>query len=345
MIDPQKKDKNDRTWCFWSKEQDFFDDILFKKWNQIIFASSDFEKKYEISPYSYKMLRGIDFYNKVVPFLQDDPLTEFIHYPIDSIHSEGNLVKVNAGGQEYEAEFVFKSYYDKIDFSKDHFVWQHFKGLIIETEDATFDPDTATFMDFRVDQEDETRFFYVLPFSEKKALVEIAIFSGDIPDSEFYDGFIQDYIEKQLKIKSYKIEETELGAIPMTTHDFQSKRQDRVIQIGTGGGSVKASSGYAFKRIQDETDNLVQFVINRNLKDYRFKTNRFHFYDRILLNAILSHKTSGEKVFDSLFKKLSPQTIFKFLDEQGSVLHDFKIFSAPPTIPFFRAFVEELVKK
>ena len=52
-------------------------------------------------------------------------------------------------------------------------------------------------MDFRVEQDDETRFFYVLPFNEREALVEIAIFSGEIPDPSFYDPFIKELYKGQ----------------------------------------------------------------------------------------------------------------------------------------------------
>ena len=67
-------------------------------------------------------------------------------------------------------------------------------------------------------------------------------------------------------------------------------------------------------------------------------------YDKIMLNAILSGKTSGKVVFDSLFKTLKPQTIFKFLDEEGSIFTYLKVFTAPPKWPFIKAFMEEVRK-
>ena len=93
-------------------------------------------------------------------------------------------------------------------------------------------------------------------------------------------------------------------------------------------------------------DRLMTSFINKGqLKKYKRPLNRYHFYDKIFLNAILTGKTNGATVFGKLFKKLSPQTIFKFLDEKGSFFNDLIVFTAPPTWPFTKAFFEELFKK
>lgn len=344
LIDPSKKQSNDRTWCFWSEEEDYFDSLVFRKWENILFASHSFEKQYDIRPYQYKMIRGIDFYQHVIPFLESQDACDFIHAPVQNISGTQQNMIVGTGSANYSGKHVFKSYYDKPDFSKSHFVWQHFKGWIINTEQAAFDPHTAHFMDFRVHQDGETRFFYVLPFDKHRALVEIAIFSSDIPESSFYDPFLKDYIHNILNIDTYSIEEEELGAIPMTSYNFNQQSIPGITSIGTNAGSVKASSGYAFKRIQDETDRIISFLEESNLEKYRPITNRYAFYDKILLNAILSQKATGEEVFEKLFMKLKPQTIFRFLDEKGGILNDFKLFTAPPKRAFTSAFLEELVK-
>ena len=231
LVDPSEKNSNDRTWCFWSREKETFDHILHKRWPRILFASDDFQKDLDIDPYNYKMIRGLDFYKEVIPFLEKDPGTTFYKNSIDHISEQQNGVAVHTSNGVINGEYVFKSYYDKVDFGQSHFVWQHFKGLIIQTEQDSFDESQAIFMDFRVDQDDETRFFYVLPFDKKTALVEIAIFSGSIPEPEFYDAFISDYIKNVLKINQYNILETELGAIPMTTYNFGQDLQPVILAL------------------------------------------------------------------------------------------------------------------
>lgn len=342
LIDRDTKKQNDRTWCFWSKEEELFESIVFNSWPNIQFANQDFKKTFNIDPYKYKMIRGIDFYNHVIPFLQSSSNTDFIFSDIVSFQDNPTEVRIETKDDSFSASYVFKSYHEKIDFSKSHFVWQHFKGWIIDSPHDSFNPEVAMFMDFRIEQADETRFFYVLPFSKRKALVEIAIFSESIPQSGFYDPIMDNYIKNELKINEYKIEEEELGAIPMTSYNFNTKPLKRIINIGTNAGSVQASSGYAFKRIQKETDHLKKQISKNRLDDYKPLTNRYSLYDNTLLNAITTGKTSGEKVFGKLFEKLSPQTIFKFMDQEGGFFHDLKIFTAPPRLPFLKAFIEEI---
>jgi len=344
VIDKMHKTKNDRTWSFWNREAGLFDHLATHEWSSISYAADSFSKDFTIAPYSYKMIRGIDFYQytlkalRACTHIEIDLVTE----EILEVEDQKDKVVVSTKHHNYDAPYLLKSYPDRFPTTASNFVWQHFKGWVIETETPSFDPNKAMFMDFRVDQADETRFFYVLPTSRTRALVELAIFSKKIPERSFYDPYLRAYIKDKLQLQQYGILEEEVGAIPMTTFDFQSSRTKRVVPIGTNGGSVKASSGYAFTRIQKNIDMVHEALIEDRLDRYLYKKNRYSFYDSIMMNAILTGKVSGADLFSRLFSRLSPQTIFKFLDEEGSFFNDLKVFTAPPTLPFIRAFFEEL---
>ena len=62
LIDKERKTKNDRTWCFWEKENGFFEEVVYRKWDAISFFSKEYSSLMNIAPYQYKMIRGIDFY-------------------------------------------------------------------------------------------------------------------------------------------------------------------------------------------------------------------------------------------------------------------------------------------
>jgi len=348
LIDKSLKSENDRTWSFWSKGDDYFSDIIFHKWPLIRFASHTQNKLLNAAPYMYCMIRGIDFYNYAKGIIQNSPQIDFVQDSVNNILEHTNYVQVETNSNTFTSPFIFNNIPDNIPIAENtkngehHFVWQHFKGWFIETPQNAFDSEEAIFMDFRVPQEGDTRFFYVLPTAPNKALVELAIFSPEIPLSGFYDPFLKKYISDILQIPEYIILEEELGAIPMTTFNFQSGRTQRIIPIGTNGGSVKASSGYAYTRIQSHMSLLAQHIIDNKLDTYLVKKNRYDLYDRTMLNAILTDKTQGVKVFDSLFARLDAKTIFKFLDEEGSFLTDLKVFTAPPKWPFIKAFFQEL---
>ena len=134
------------------------------------------------------------------------------------------------------ADYVFNSIVfekDKSATSKNIYqLLQHFKGWVIETKEPSFNPDEATFMDFRVGQELGATFVYVLPTTTTSALVEYTFFNDEVLTSEKYDSLLKNYLEKYCKLTSadYTITETEIGVIPMTNHQFRS-HQDNLINL------------------------------------------------------------------------------------------------------------------
>ena len=70
-------------------------------------------------------------------------------------------------------------------------------------------------MDFNCDQRNDVHFFYTLPFSKNKALIETTWLSN-LEDQSLmdYDLQLENYIKNNLGIKNYKINFTEKGAIP-----------------------------------------------------------------------------------------------------------------------------------
>lgn len=65
LLDEDAKKTNDRTWCFWDKEESLWDSIISKKWDSALFANEDFKRDLDLKPYQYNQIRGLDFYNFV----------------------------------------------------------------------------------------------------------------------------------------------------------------------------------------------------------------------------------------------------------------------------------------
>lgn len=342
IIDKDKKNQNDRTWCFWENGTGYFEDVVKKKWDHIQFYSKSLDKTQSIAPYQYKMISGIDFYSYTIPKINDAQNITFIHDEVLNISELKNGAKVETSSGTYTAKTIFKSYpsIPKIDPNEHIYVDQHFKGFFIETDEPSFDPEVATFMDFRIEQEGDARFLYVLPETSTKALVEVALFSNQLLSQDNYTKILVDYIRNFLKIKNYKILDKEFGIIPMTSYPFSNHNTDHIFHIGTGGGIVKSSSGFAFKRIQKHSNQLIDCIkSNKPLAEsYKGLHGRHLLYDKVMLHAMLHNGASGEEIFTKLFEKKSAQQIFKFLDQETSHLEDISIFRAPPMWPFTKSF-------
>jgi lycopene beta-cyclase len=345
IIDQTPKNKNDRTWCFWETSAGLFEAIVHHRWHDIQFLSQQFSNTIAIAPYTYKMIHGLEFYNYVIQFAQQFPNVTFKYDTVKSIVNHHKSVEVKLNCVSFTADFVFNSIiFQQPELPKGkYYLLQHFKGWVINTEQPAFNPNMATFMDFTVSQQHGTTFMYVLPTSTTQALVEYTLFTEALLAETDYDDALKNYIKKQLGITEYTIEHEEFGVIPMTNIDFPNY-DGRIVNIGIAGGQAKGSSGYAFQFIQKRTEQIVHSLVKNQhpFTKTTFSDKKFKFYDSVLLNVLHYKKLNGDAVFAGIFQKNSPNTIFRFLDNNSDLLEDIQIMNSVPTIVFLKAALQEL---
>ncbi|HMU46653.1 MAG TPA: lycopene cyclase family protein [Chitinophagaceae bacterium] len=346
LVDKEPKNKNDRTWCFWEKESGFFEDIVYRNWDHISFFGSDFSSSFDISPYQYKMIRGIDFYEYCFAEIKKHENVEIINAEVTKWEFEKEALILFLNDEAHRLinnnTHIFNSIYKPSELSgKTIRLLQHFKGWIIETKEPSFNSDEAILMDFRVHQDHGTTFAYVLPLSHTSALVEYTLFTKELLQPNQYNAELSDYITSTIGIKDYTVKEEEFGVIPMTNEKFVFA--DSAWNIGTAGGQTKASSGYTFQFIQKQSDLILDFLVNgKSLNKLPLTPRRFYFYDRTLLYLLYHNKVSGKKVFTDLFKKNKVQQVLKFLDNESSVAEELRIISSLPAWPFLKAAVKQI---
>jgi lycopene beta-cyclase len=333
LIDNTEKNQNNRTWCFWNKNQSNFKNIIKHQWCYLGFFEKNFEKKLSIQPYIYNMIGGLDFYQSILSNLFSYKNIEIKQENILSINNVENGVEVKTNIDSYYAEYAFTSIiFDKKALETKNSLLQHFKGIEIETKKDAFNPEEATFMDFSISQEIGTSFMYVLPTAKNIALVEYTLFTKNVLEQKDYDAALEYYIKNKLGIKEYIIKHTEFGIIPMT--DYKFKRFDgNIINLGTAAGCVKPSSGFAFNFIQRHTKQIVALLAQGKKPHIKstFTDKKFHLYDEVLLEVIAQNKMQGSEIFANIFKKNSPQLVLKFLDNQTNIWEDLKIMASVPT--------------
>ena len=345
LIDKDQKNKNDRTWCFWEKEAGYFESIVHKSWEQLQFMGEELNIDLDIIPYKYKMIRGIDFYKYCFDKIKTNPNITLQFGDITFPEENNYRPTINGEKLDTQNAIVFNSIYiPALNSTSRYYLKQHFKGLIIETEKPIFVPGKATLMDFRVDQTMGTTFVYVLPLSEKRALVEYTQFNKLPMNSSEYDAQLKIYIDQFLGAPVYKVIEEEMGVIPMSTETFPGYKNG-IFNIGTAGGQTKASTGYTFRFIQKQSDSIVKQML-AGQPPFK-KSNipkRFLFYDNTLLHILAENKLQGKQIFTQLFKRNKASAVFKFLDNETSVMEELKIINTLPKKVFLTAGVKEIVK-
>ncbi len=347
LLDKDRKTKNDRTWCFWEKNEGFFEEIVFRKWNTVSFFSPGFSADMIIAPYTYKMIRGVDFYTYCFAEIEKHPNVEVAYGNVKGWEYEQHAIILKFEDQEtrlYDnGTRVFSSLYKPEPAKRTTLrLLQHFKGWLIETSEPVFEPGRAVMMDFRVHQDHGTTFAYVLPFNEREALVEYTLFTRQTLEQGQYDEELKEYILSFMGVGSYTVKEEEFGIIPMTNEKFSFNGPD-AWQIGTAGGQTKSSSGYTFQFIQKQSELIVKYLLeNKPLHTLPPSPGRFRFYDNTLLHILYYDKYPGNRIFSQLFKKNKPQQVLKFLDNETSLREELKIISSLPTWPFLKAALKQI---
>jgi lycopene beta-cyclase len=345
LLDENPKKTNDRTWCFWDSHS-IFPELESTKWNSAWYKNDAFERKLDLNPYQYKMIKGLDFYNHIFDLISKQENIHFINQKVLDFEELGNHCIIKTATENYTCNKIFNSIFNPNlvqSQTKYPLLHQHFVGWFIKSKEEVFEKETATFMDFSIEQRGNTRFMYVLPTSSTEALLEYTLFSKELLPKSEYEDEIVNYIQK-LGITEYEIVEKEQGNIPMTCYPFWENNTKNILHIGSAGGWTKASTGYTFKNTTKKAKNLVSFLEgNSDFRKFQ-KRDKFWFYDLLLLDILDQKNHLGSIIFSSMFQKGKTSVIFKFLDEETTLLEDLQVIWKCPKMLFVKALLGRLFR-
>jgi len=318
IVEPRTEYKRDKTWSFWRVIPHNFDDCIKKSWKNFTINIPKKTNHLECSSFPYQSIDSGLFYEKINNKLRENK-NIYIFKDINEINSKNSLI------------------FNSVPWiKKDHLnLWQHFCGVEIETQNNFFDDEIFNLMDFDCDQRESVHFFYTLPYSKTKALIETTWLSKMNDSSQKdYDNQIKNYLENHLKLKNYKITYKEQGAIPLfypTNKETKNK-----INIGTAGGMTRLSTGYTFLNIQEHSKYICKNIENIS-KTKRFSLGKkYKFLDDIFLRVLRKHPEKMPDIFFKMFKS-SPKTVIKFLSNKSNFFEDLSIISKMPKITFIKA--------
>ena len=318
IIEPREEYKRDKTWSFWKVIPHNFDDCVKKSWENFSINIPGKTNYLECKNYPYQSVDSGLFYKKINNRIKENKNISFFK----------DISEVNT-----KNSFIFNSV---TEIKKNHLnLWQHFCGVEIKTENNFFDEEIFNLMDFDCEQRESVHFFYTLPYSKNKALIETTWLSKMNDNSQKdYDNQIKEYIEKHLKIKNYEITYKEEGAIPLFYPLY--KKEKNKINIGTAGGMTRLSTGYTFLNIQEHSKYLRENIENiSTLKKFEIN-GKYQFLDDIFLRVLNKNPEKMSNIFFNMFNT-SPKTVIKFLSNKSNFFEDLKIILQMPKLTFIKA--------
>lgn len=346
FIEPELKNINDKTYCFWAEESDpmlkHLEPLLGKSWPSVSISTV---QPTPLHPLRYWQISSIDLYEWFHNTLTKYPW-ERLQFRADQMQIIGDSAIIQCPNFTASADVVFDSrnpqFKPAVGFQTH--LWQSFHGWQINSPTACFDPNNFGMMDFNIPQDNSTQFVYTLPYSPHKALVEVTRFGEEPIPRELAELRIKEFLEQ--RSIQYTITDTETGCIPMSNADFDTIQHPRVINIGSRAHAIKPSTGYAFRTMYLQAEHIggsltnpeIQPVDLQKAKNFKRSNHpRFSFYDSLLLKILDQQPHWGKPIFEQLFRTTPVPTVLQFLDEKSTPWQEFNLLRKLPFAPFLRA--------
>lgn len=336
----------DRTWCGWSITPHTFQACIDRSWSRWSTRHQGREVVHQSTSLPYEHIRADRFYANARERISSSSAVSLrTGAKVTGVTKVAGGLEVLVGGDVLRAKTVIDTR-PAAGGTPSHPVGallQHFVGQEVITEDPVFDPETATLMDFDVDQSGGIHFIYVLPMNERRALVESTMISSEPLARDVYEARILDYVQSTLGTRVASVEFAEAGVIPM--HAMPAEVGPSAIHLaGTRGGAVKPSSGYGFHAIQKQVAGLADVLVRGgNPNDLEVRSRLDRWLDQVFLGFIARHPSRGPEVFQRLFDRVDAPTIARFLMERPTIMDRLRVVASMPKLPFareaFRTFV------
>ncbi len=345
IVDPDSKTVNDKTYCFWGENDKWpalqCQHLISRQWDKI---SVNQQKAESLKPLNYFHLSSIDLYIELQRIIQTYKINR-IHSSVISIEKYQSGVLVKTENEDWCSKIVFDSRPPKYlpPQKNEVHLLQSFFGFVIETDLALNDSDCIDLMDFDVEQQGWSQFVYVIPFTNNKLLVELTRFGEAYLTQAEAETLLHQYISR--RFGRFKIVETEIGCIPMSSAKIIHHNVPGVVALGGRAGAVKPSTGYAFKNMFEHAE-LITNCLQKGIQPNDIKRpSRFQFYDRLLLLVLAKQPAQGKPIFKALFKKNKTIDVLFFLEEKTSIIQDLRILLTLPIMPFLKAWKMDIVAK
>ncbi|MER6595438.1 lycopene cyclase family protein, partial [Micromonospora purpureochromogenes] len=261
VVDPVRKRGQDRTWAFWGTPGTDLEPMLSASWRQVEVTMPAGRRRLDLTPLRYAMLRSAPVYERAAEAERRLGATR-VDAAVGALDDDGGSVTVRDadGAALLRARWVLDSR-PRPPRRAGRTSWlQHFRGWWLESAGPVFDPGRAVLMDFRTPQPARgVSFGYVLPVSDRYALVEYTEFSPRRLTDAGYDAALRGYADLLgLDLTALTVREVEDGVIPMTDAPFDSRPSPRVVRLGTAGGATRPSTGFTFSAMHRQAEDVAR---------------------------------------------------------------------------------------
>jgi len=334
IVEPREAYVRDRTWCGWRFGDHPFTAAVSHRWQRWAVQDSRRRIVRGSDRHPYEHIPADAFYELAQRKL--GPVQLRLGTRVTAIDDRGDYVAVETSAGVLRAGMVFDSRPEAaVDETgvDEVSLLQHFVGWEITTTLPCFDAGVVEMMDFAVSQARGLHFLYMLPFTDRSALVEATYISPATLGPAQYEADIRGWLTAKYGLREFSVGFREAGQIAMSTRPARPRSSPRVLRIGLRGGLAKPSTGYAFAAIQEFSAELAARIVaapGGPVEPPAARGAAAVAMDRVFLSYLDRHPGRGPALFADLFERLPPDLLCRFLTDHGSPLDGLRVMAATP---------------
>ncbi len=317
-----------RTFCFFRPRDHSTISGHIYSWNSVIFRGRSFERRLDVSRRPYTMIQGDDFFSSTLRELEEGGVQ--FRWDLAAVEIHGNSIQADTATIPFDvvidAAFEAKSAQSTL--------WQSFAGVWVTMEEPSFDPSAAMLMDLEASSaEAPVSFLYILPTSERTALVEHTTFSPSPMAKEYHLERCFEWLGRHHPGKMQR-GATEYGRIPMGLQ--RSPNHGRCV-VGSVAGVVRPSTGYAFLRAQEHAREVALHVLGRGDTPLNPYPRWLETADSLFLRALLNAPLEGRHIMERLLSRARGDSLVAFLSGDVGPLDALSVWLSVPKFTMIRS--------
>ncbi len=312
VVEPRAHYEEDRTWCGWQIAPHFFSDCVVAHWDKWRIASSRQSLLLHSSEYPYEMVRASLVYEKASAWIQSSTSAELLlGLSAEAVFETAHEVQVTlSDGSVVRSPWVIDTRPQMRTLNKP-WLWQNFVGYVVQCDTpVAIDTEAPVLMDFQPPGESAAQFMYTIPFGENQFLFECTRFSKVHGEEQVLESALLQWLQQHLSSR-WQLRRREAGSLPMAPPI--ATEQQRVIQAGTRGGSMRISTGYAFHRIQRWADACADSILRTGRPIPPASNRVLDAMDEMFLRVLQQPSTSAANIFTDLFASCPTDRLIRFL--------------------------------
>ena len=338
---------HDRTWCFWDDGTSAMRHLAKHRWNAMTIkaASQSTTVSCEKSPYA--MIAAEDFYAEALGTIATAAGISLANglYPLREPVRHGKHWQVETAAGQVRAKMIVDTRPGPAPRPGGATLWQSFYGHEIEFTVPVFDPSRLELMDFSPSDPKRIQFTYVLPVSDRRALIEVTVLSPQPVEHQFLSTELAIATSRYAQGNRHSILRSEHGILPMgQTHNPAQETHPTFVKAGLAGGAARPSTGYAFQRIQKWADLCAARIAAGKLPiSHPADPLLLRALDHLFLSVLRSRPEKAPYLFHSLFEKTSTPSLLRFLSDSATPIDFARVAWALPFLLFLQEIPRALI--